>query len=176
MDKYRFNFFIRPILIAITLAGLWYLLKLNGFIFNTDFDTEILSSGTISSLGIFYTLVYAFVLATVWNQFLEVEESIKVKDKESFIRHKDKRIPLPIKLLLFVFSILILGAFFISPFKNSIIGFYSVFAVALGLSMNWSVIVELDHPFEGIWNLRIPCEWKNINDKGNPKLLKTKPF
>ncbi|MDD5331925.1 MAG: hypothetical protein PHE43_03870 [Candidatus Nanoarchaeia archaeon] len=160
MNKHKFNFFVRPILIALVLAIGWYILKLNGFIFNHDFDTELLSSGTISSLGIFYTLVYAFVLATVWTQFLEVEEAIKIRDKKSFIRHKDKRIPIPIKLLLLVFSTLILGAFFISPFKSNIIGFYSVFAVALGLSMNWAVILELDHPFEGIWNLKIPDEWK----------------
>jgi hypothetical protein len=127
-------------------------------------DTDLMTSGTITTLGIFYALAAAFILSTVWEQFLHVQDAVRMRDKHQFLKHKDKRIPLPIKVLLFLFSAMLLGAVVILPFHSVVNGIYSVFTVSLAIAINWGVIMDLDDPFEGIWNVEIPKEWKKYKN------------
>jgi hypothetical protein len=162
MNATKLKFFIQPIIIAILLTFLWIVLNKYNLLADFKYDTDIMASGTVNVLGIFYALVAAFVLSTVWRQFVAVEESVKLRNKIEFIKHKDKRIPLPIKILLLIFSLLLLGSFFVMRYEGMLNGVYSIFAIGLGLALNWGVIMDLDDPFEGIWNIKIPNGWEKL--------------
>jgi hypothetical protein len=165
INVHGFNLFLKPIIVALSVTVIWYFLYSFGILPQKVFDASVMSSGTTTVLGIFYALVAAFVLSTVWRQFISVEEAIKLRNKKEFIKHKDKRIPLPIKFLLVVFSLLLLGAFFVMHFESKINGIYSIFAITLGLTLNWSVIMDLDDPFSGVWNVDMPPSWRNLKGK-----------
>lgn len=165
--KLKLKFFFKPILVAFGVTIFWLFLKLFKILPKTDLDQTLMTSGTISVLGIFYALVAAFVLSTVWRQFIAVEEAIKLKNKTEFVKHKDKRIPLPIKALLFFSSFLVMGSFFTLNFGHNLTGMYTMLSVSLSLALNWAVVMDLDHPFEGIWNLEIPKGWEKLEGKIN---------
>jgi|GEM_PF-4058646 hypothetical protein len=171
--KTKLRFFVKPVITAVILGLVWLFIRLVlKFIPNTRPDTEIMTTGTISVLGIFYALVAAFVISTVWRQFVQVQEAVKMDNEQAFIKHKDKRIPLPIKLLLLTFSGLLIGAFFFISFHTVVVGFYSVMAIGLGLALNWAVIMDLDDPFEGIWNVHVPEKWHKHKNSENIMLMK----
>lgn len=154
---------IKPLIVAAIVSILWFVRY--GLFGSNDAikaDEAVLVSGTIPILAIFYALLAAFTFATVWQQWVAVEEAVKTRNKKEFLKHKDKRMPATIKLLLSLFSVLLVAAFFIISFKSLLTGLYSIFAVTLALSIYWSVIMDLDDPFSGVWNVRLPKEWEKM--------------
>jgi hypothetical protein len=167
----KLKFFIQPLAVAIIITIIWYFMFTNNLFPKRDADVGVMSSGTISVLGILYALVAAFVLTTVWREFVAVQEAIKLRHKHDFFKHKDKRVPLPIKVLLLIFSLLLLGAFFIIHYNTVIIGMYSILSISIGLALNWAVIMDLDDPFEGIWNVEVPKHWHKLKNATHHKAI-----
>ncbi len=157
---------IKPLIFSVVVVLIWYFINYlfgsSFFLSNLKLDEGIMASGTIAILGIFYALLTAFVFTTVWQQWVAIEESIKTKNKEEFIKHKDKRIPFTVKLLVFLFSVFLILAFFLISFKNIITGVFSIFVISFILFIYWQVILDLDDPFTGIWNVNVPKEWQSL--------------
>jgi hypothetical protein len=154
---------IKPFVISVIVSVLWVLIyNYIGFNSNLKLDEGIMASGTIALLGVFYALLTAFVFATVWQQWVSIEDAIKTRNKEEFIKHKDKRVPFTVKLLIVIFSFFLIVAFFLISFKNLILGVFSIFVITFILSMYWQVITDLDDPFTGIWNVEVPKEWEKL--------------
>lgn len=156
------NIIWRPLLFSVVLAWLW-----NGYSRYVGIDPEIkadetiMVGATIVTLGVFYALMAAFVLAAVWQQWVTVEEAVNSDDKPAFLKHARKRIPGTIKLLILIFSTLLLGGFFfLAAFKSAWAGSFSIFAISLILSIYWAVVTDLDDPLTGVWNVsRVPKNW-----------------
>ena len=109
---------------------------------------------------VIYALLAAFTTANVWSQWVAVEEAVKTGDRQKFVQNKDKRIPETLKLLLLMFSVFLVVGFFLLYFKNPLPGGFSIFAVTMAVSAVWTVIMDLDDPFTGVWNVQIPEEWR----------------
>ena len=154
---------IKPISLALVISAIWLAIRLSvGFNQNVKLDEGVMVSGTIASLAIFYALLAAFAFATAWQQWVAVEEAVKTKDQQAFLKHKDKRMPRTVKALILLFSVLLIGAFFLISFKNILNGLYSIFSITLALSIYWVVIMDLDDPFDGDWNIQVPKEWQHL--------------
>lgn len=151
----------RPILVAFAVALVWLGVRaVGGPGGDLKADEGIMSSGTIAVLGIFWTLLAAFAFATVWTQWIAVEEAVKSKDKDAFLKHKDKRIPGTLKMLVSILSLLLVGAFFLISFNSVWAGLYSISAVSFVLALYWETVLDLDDPSTGVWNVTVPEEWK----------------
>ncbi len=148
------------IILSLTNMFLWFMLRsldLGKFIRG---DEGVMSSGTIAFLCMVYALLAAFVTATVWSQWVAIEEAVKMKNYEKFMQDKDRRIPNTLKFLLSMFSVFVVAAFFFLYFQNGLSGGFSIFAVTMAVLTVWTVIMDLDDPFTGVWNVKVPEDWK----------------
>ena len=152
---------IKPLVISLVSTGLWFLLRFLGL---GDFiqgdEGGAMPSGTIAFLGVIYALLAAFTTANVWSQWVAVEEAVKTGDRQKFLQNKDKRIPGTLKSLLLMFSVFLVIGFYLLYFKNPLPGGFSIFAATMAVSAVWAVIMDLDDPFTGAWNVQIPREWR----------------
>ena len=154
------RFLIKPLVLSSVSTGLWFFLRLLGLGDLIQGDEGGMSSGTIAFVGVIYALLAAFTTANVWSQWVAVEEAVKTGNHEKFLQNKDKRIPGTLKALLLMFSIFLVVGFFLLYFKNPLPGGFSIFAVTMAVSAVWAVIMDLDDPFTGTWNVQIPEEWE----------------
>ena len=157
----RMKLLTKPLVLSLASTGLWFLLRFIGL---GDFiqgdEGGAMPSGTIAFLGVIYALLAAFTTANVWSQWVVVEEAVKTGDHQKFILNKDKRMPGTLKLLLLMFSIFLVVGFYLLYFKNPLPGGFSIFAVTMAVSAVWVVIMDLDDPFSGIWNVQVPEKWR----------------
>jgi hypothetical protein len=161
--KTKLHFLIIPTILALLSTSFWYLLHHQQIIpIAPDADIDYMSSGVISVLGIFYAVASGFIIATVWKQFVFVEEAIKVGSKEEFIRHKDKRIPNTIKIMFVIYSCILLLAFYMTHVSTSTIGIFSIFSITYCLVLNYQIMIDLDDPFSGLWIVDVPKQWKHL--------------
>lgn len=150
---------IIPILVASACTGLWLLLRLFLGQYLSG-DEGAMTSGTIAFFGIVYGIFATLLLVTVWNQWNAVEDAVNTKDRKEFDRMAEKRIPPTVKVLLFALSVLPVAAFFLTSFQHGPTGAFSIFGPSLIVAGVWAVIMDLDDPFEGVWNVEVPEEWR----------------
>lgn len=169
--------FIRPIVLSVLSTGIWIVLKILGLDQYIEGDEGAMASGTIAFLGIIYALLTAFTTATVWSQWLAVKKAVetykaakKAGDEtamaqahQKFILNKDKRIPGTLKLILLMFSIFAVLGFYLLYFRNPLPGGFAIFTATMAASGLWGLIMDLDDPFTGVWNVEVPEEWKEEN-------------
>jgi len=152
--------FLKPLVLSVLGTGLWILLRTWGLDEYLQGDEGAIASGLVAFLAVAYALFAAFLFATVWSQWVAVEEAVRVKDRQKFDLHKDKRIPRTAKALLLLFSFFLVGAFYLLSFRHLATGGFSIFAVIMVIITYWQVILDLDDPFTGIWNVEVPKEWR----------------
>jgi hypothetical protein len=160
---------IMPVALAFVATVFWMLLWLNGFeIVSNKADEGLMSSGTIAFLFFIYGLLAVFVMAKVWGEWCDMETAVRKGDEEKFLDLKDRRVPRTLKMLLVVFSLFIVAAFFVSGFESAVKGAFSIFAVVFMLTAVWNVLMDLDDYFTGEWNVEIsslPTEWQSKHFK-----------
>ncbi len=149
----------KPLVLSLVSTGLWFLIRFLGLGHFIQGDETALSGGTIAFLGVIYALLAAFTTANVWSQWVAIEEAVKTKDHQKFLQSKDKRIPGTLKLLLLMLSVFLVVGFYLLYFRNPLPGGFSIFAVTMAVSAVWVVIMDLDDPLTGIWNVEVPREW-----------------
>ena len=147
---------IKPLVLSVVLAGLWILFRFLGLDNYIQGDEGTIASGTVAFLAVAYALFAGFLFVTVWSQWVAIEEAIRDMDLKKFNLHKDKRLPGTVKTLLLMFSILLVVAFFLLSFRHLLTGGFSIFVATLVVSTYWRVILDLDDPFTGIWNVNVP--------------------
>lgn len=149
----------KPLGIALVCTALWLVLRLWLGTYLSG-DEGVMAGATIAFLAIAYALFAGFLFVTVWGQWNAVEDAVRTKNLEKFTELKDKRIPPTVKFLLVIFSALLVGAFFLLSFQHLLTGSFAIFSVSLVVSLYWAVIMDLDDPFNGIWNVEVPSDWK----------------
>ncbi len=159
---------IKPSISTFGVVLLWLLLRWLGVEWTFKEDDDLFSSGTIATLGIFYSFVAVFILNKVWGQLIDSQNAVSAKDSETFFRIQETRIPGTIKLVLLIFSFFLVGAFFLANFKSFLGGLYSVSVITFILALHWEVMIDLDDPIKGVWNVeRIPEKWLEELKKRN---------
>ena len=151
---------IKPLGIAATVVLVWLSLRHFG-VYNPEWkaDEGVMSSGTIAVLGIMYALLAATVLGTVWSHWRECNDAAEEKDEtvqRKFWRLAAKKLPATVSTMLGLFSLMLVGAFFLISYKTVATGTYSVGSIALGLALIREVISDLADPLTGVWNVENP--------------------
>jgi len=153
-----------PFVLSFLNTGVWVGLRYLGISSLISGDEGVMVSGT-NALGIvLYALLAGFITVTVWNQWEAVHDAVKSKDREKFKLYKNKRLPKPLKMLLALYSLYIAGGFHLTLYRNLLDGVYTAFGIALLLSTVWAVVMDLDDPFTGFWNVKVPKEWLDEDD------------
>jgi len=150
-----------PVVLSGVNVAVWFWLRKAGISLYIAGDEGVMTSGTSALLFTIYGLLTALICVTVWNQWEAVQSAVKTVDEAKFREYKDKRLPLPLKLVMLMFSLFIVFAFHLMTYRNVLDGAYTSFVVAMALSLPWFVIMDLDNPFTGYWNVKgkIPPEW-----------------
>lgn len=123
-------------------------------------DTETLTVAIINTLAIFFALIYAVILSTVWENFGKISICILKEDKEAFLLYRDERIPIMMHLLLGAVSLPLIAVIGLLEWHNYWAGFVAVSAVSFAILLFWIGAAELQDPRNSPWMAeRIPPEW-----------------
>ena len=90
---------IKPAIFAVATLFLWQYLHAQGVYFGS------LSEGTfagtaVAFLSIVYSIMAALVINSIWDDYKAVSFCLVRNDKETFLTHRDERMPIMIHLLL----------------------------------------------------------------------------
>lgn len=157
------RFIIKPLLSAALTTAIWYFTKyVLGIIPSLEGDEEALANGTAPMVGVFWSLIAGFSLNQVWKEWSFLFEAVRMKDIEAFRKHKDKRIPRAIKVLLGMLSILLLLIFSVIPYRHIFTGVFTIFLISFILVLYIVVAEDIDNPFAGVYNImHLPADWES---------------
>lgn len=149
------RFFTTPAIISLAVSGIWYYLR--PFLVNVDpimkLDEEVLSSGTMNGLFIFFSIFAAFAVKEAWDQLNVLVHACRKNDKETFLACADDRIPWAIHILQILSSAIPMVTFFITPFASTLLGGFTVFSMSLFFVTTFLITIDLDDAFLGIFNI-----------------------
>jgi len=151
--------FVRPLLGSTFIGIIWYSLFYKFHLHIIEADEPAFTDFGIPVLAMFHAIVAGGVLVKVWEEHKIVQRCIRDKDRDTFRRFMNDRIPVAIHMLLGCMSVII-------QFLTMIIHFEGVFAgvaintsIAFVLGLYWEVATNLDDPSKGVWYSEIPREW-----------------
>jgi hypothetical protein len=151
--------FVKPLLFGILSALIWYrffYLK----IYFAEEDESAFTDCIIPTCFMFHALIAALVLTKVWDEYKMVRQCVRTKDRDSFRRCKDDRIPMAIHMLLGTLSFIGAVLVMLIYHREVLAGVASNFSVAFILTLYWEVSTNLDDPFRGVWYVgQVPPEW-----------------
>jgi hypothetical protein len=150
-----------PAVVSLSLAiGLWYGIFFRLGLGLLESDESVFTDAIIPTLAMFHAIVAGGVLNKVWEEYKIVRHCVKTKDKDTFMKCRDDRIPLAIHLLLGSLSLIIMALVMMLHYDSAGAGIASTFSVAFVLTLYWEVATNLDNPFKGAWYVnQIPKEW-----------------
>lgn len=146
----------RPLAVSLTGTIIWIFARNSGFLTALSANDEMALTALITTLGLIYWLVAASALATTWAEWSQTEDAALKGDAKRFWQLADRRIPKPLKSVLFITSLLLWLSFIFMPFNALPAGIFAIFAVALVLAMVWEVIIDLENPLDGMWKVKNP--------------------
>ena len=155
----------KPLVVSILVVLGWvgYRLLL-GSLDSLKADEAIMAGAIVPIIGIGYVIFAGLVASTVWGEWKGIVAAIDAKDEEAFIRLKDQRLSPHVKLLVGVFSgLLLFPIFSLLPYKAIATGGFANFAITFILLIYWEVINDLDDYFSGVWNIditKLPEVWR----------------
>ncbi|OGY89587.1 MAG: hypothetical protein A2677_03995 [Candidatus Komeilibacteria bacterium RIFCSPHIGHO2_01_FULL_52_14] len=150
--------FARPAITATLMVCVWTILRRFGVHLDKQ-DEQILSNGVIPTLGVVYGIMAAHVLSTVWKEYKLVEYCVTHNDFQKFMEIRDVRIPQVIHSLLATLATTIVICFLALDYRQFAAGFISIYSITFVMILYQTVAVQLDNPFTGLWNVRVPQSW-----------------
>lgn len=137
---------IRPTLITLAVLVCWYWLHSHG-LYQSKNDSDETTNSLIPLLGTFYAIVAGFILIRVIEEDGRIHECVADNDVERLNRELKKKIPPFVRVLLGVFTGLIVGATVFLPFDSVWSGIEHVGGTTFALSLYWMTALTLDNPF-----------------------------
>lgn len=149
----------KPLSIAAASTALWYKLHLRGIYF-ARVDESILMGAVLTMLSVIFSITAALVLNTIWEKFRIVGLAVLRRDRETFLLYRDERMPVVLHLLLFAFTLPIIGIIGLLDYRSIPTGMFAVFSVTFVFALYWLVVIVLEDPVKSPWlKERIPAEW-----------------
>lgn len=157
--------FLKPAALALLVGLLWTGYRiLFGEMEALKADEAIMASAVVPIIGIGYVIFAGLIASTVWGEWKGMLAAIEAKDEDAFVRLKDQRLSPHVKMLIRVFSgLLLFPIFFLFSYKNLVMGIFTTFGIMFMLLIYWEIINDLDDYFSGVWNInvnKIPEEWR----------------
>lgn len=151
---------IGPFVLAAMVVGLWVGLRILGLNRLIEGDEGSMAGAAAPILGVFYAIFATFLIVTVWSQWNDVKDAVQSEDWKKYLLHKDKRIPGTLKRLFLMLSIFLVGALMLIYWRHLLTGGFTIFTISAAVSACWMAIMDLDDPFTGEWNVKIPDGWE----------------
>ena len=131
----------------------------------------------ITIIGIGYVILTSLVAQTVWAEWKGIQMAISARDEVKFLEYKGQRLSPQVKLLLGMFSALLLVPTMILLAPTSlVVAAVLVFAVTFMITAFWVVSNDLDDYWTSVWIIdlgSVPEEWrrKHFNSEEQQKLF-----
>ena len=149
-----------PAVVGSMISLMWYHVF---FTFDWHFqetDESAFTDTVIPIIAMFHAIVAGHILNKVWEEYKVVRRCLRDKDKDTFLRCRDDRIPIAIHLLLGSMSVVIQVLTLLVHFEKPFAGIAANFSVAFVLTLYWKVATNLDNPLRGAWYKdQIPKDW-----------------
>ncbi len=140
-------------------TAVWYATWIHGIHFAED-DKDVIIGAIVTTLGVTYGLLVAWVLSAIWEKYRKIVVSVLEKDKHTFLLYRDERMPIVFHLLVAAVSIPLVGMIGMIAYKHALTGAVSVFAVSVVLTLFWRIAAELEDPTKHGWFAeRIQPDW-----------------
>jgi hypothetical protein len=107
-----------------------------------------------------FAIAAALILTGVWERSRDISRFVLARDKSSFMKIRDEKIPIAMHLVLAAFGtgvIVLLGA---AHYPTAASGMLVMFTISFAMSLYFVVTLELQEPTTSVWfRARIPPEW-----------------
>ena len=154
------RFLLIPALISVALTAIWVVAVHPYTAEYASGDETAMSGGTIPAIAVILALHGGLTFSTVWGKWTTVEEAVKLKDRDKFNLHRDKRIPFYAKVVLVMFSVFLIAGFCLVNFQHLLTGGFTIFSIVMGVTSFLAMVFDLDNPLSGFWNVQnVPGEW-----------------
>lgn len=154
---------IRPTFVASVIGWIWYFIFYEGKIGVLEADESAITDSFFPVIAMFHSIIAGLALGKLWDKYLIIHRSIREKDKATFDRYKDDRLPVVTYILIGAMSIVVQILGMMIHFEGGYTGLISNFLLTFVLSLYWESVTNLDDPLNGVWYVnQIPKDWVTI--------------
>jgi hypothetical protein len=140
-----------PALVAVLAAAAWFYLRVPWHL-----DIGEADSGSWLSLSdntmMFHSLLAAFTVSAVVGGHMLARRLKNQGKRQEFLEVLCERIPLALKMLLAVFSVVVMTIVAQEHFVTVRAGLSKVSCIAFILGVYWEVVTKLDNPVNYLWS------------------------
>jgi hypothetical protein len=155
---------LEPIPAVVIACTMWYFIFFKNNLYISE-NIEFIMIWT-SMFAIFYGLLEAVVLTTVWNEYKTMRTAVKRYDFDTFVDLRDEEISPLVHTLTLVLSGAILLVFMCLKYVSLQSRLLFIGSTSYLFVLIFLVIYEIDDPCSGLWYIRsIPKEWLEIDVK-----------
>jgi hypothetical protein len=157
---------LKAVIIGILAVVLWrWGLYAHGYYFNTEAELPIFYM-IIPPVGFIYVIFASLAVNSVFEQYKIIQRSVVRNDLDTYLEHRDERLPGLMHILVSVPSVVLLFLVMTYQYIDKTIGIVAVFSVTLVISLTWLVIVELDNvPRRYHFKKKVPEKWHEKDPK-----------
>jgi len=178
---------LRPVPKTVGAVLFWkYGLVANGLYFTERFET-ICAAALVLVVSVIYGLIYSKVMEIAFVRLQRLRKACRMPDwlqssgaevlsqQEKVIRLsnalyeyvllKDDNLPPPLRALVIVPSLILVGLIMSIKYPDVPCGVCGVATITYLLSMFYTVLIEIDRAFSGLYRTKIPKLWKGLNVK-----------
>lgn len=156
------KFLLQPVLVGACVTMIWYIVRITVTMDpNGRHDVEMMASGTIPGQWILYGLIATAAFNRVLSEFDSAVRAWLANDKAAFIASKGSRIHPAMYLVMNVFAVIITASYFLHAYASPINGIFTIFSAAFGFTFLHHLIVDLDDPVLGIFNVLVSKDWRD---------------
>jgi len=156
----NFAWLIGKSLAAGLLNWIFFVLVMNTNNAATKLD-EVAINTYVLNLFVGWMLFSAWFLAKVDEEWKKCAEAVQRNDWNTFQIEAPKRIPITIRVLYIVISIMTVLSFHMFHIANTLVQFEIQFGIGFFVVMAIFVLWDLDDPIEGVTNINVPQKWIN---------------
>lgn len=157
---------LKATIIGLLAVLLWrYGLYSNGYYFDTAAELPIFYM-IIPPVGFIYVIFASLAVNSVFEQYKIIQRSVVRRDLDTYLEHRDERLPGLMHILVSVPSVILLFLVMTYQYLDATIGIVAVFSVTIVISLTWLVIVELDNvPRRYHFKKKVPEKWHEKSAK-----------
>ncbi len=153
-----------PVLVAIVVVLLWrYFLYENSIFFSVKAENPILFM-IIPVVAFIYVIFASIAVNSVFDKYKIVMQSVVKSDMDTFLLHRDQRLPTLLYILIGVPSFILIMLTLLYNYQDIYIGGVTIFAVAFVVAQTWFIITELDNfHTRSSFKKKTPKHWHETN-------------
>lgn len=149
----------KTLIFSAAITGTWYAAWTRGLHFPED-DKDVIIGAAITTFGVLYSITLSWIMVAVWDVYKKLVIAVLEKDKYTFLKYRDERLPIAFHLMIGGVSLPLLIMIGAIAYKHILTGEILVFSVSLVLILSWLVAAQIENPTQHGWfRERIPKDW-----------------